>query len=120
MIALSVRQPYAELILRGEKRIEYRKVPTNFPKRVYIYAALRPRSTDAFAIADAAPGDLPTGVIVGTVEIVDCRKTRRGYEWDLARPARAKRKLKPRRKPQPVWFYPFGSEKGSRAGGRRG
>jgi hypothetical protein len=27
MLALSIRQPYAELILRGEKTIEYRSRP---------------------------------------------------------------------------------------------
>ena len=40
MRALSVRQPYAELILRGEKKIEYRSKPTNIRERVYLYAFL--------------------------------------------------------------------------------
>jgi hypothetical protein len=40
MRALSIRQPYAELILRGIKRIEYRTRPTRIiGERFYIYAS---------------------------------------------------------------------------------
>jgi hypothetical protein len=40
MRALSIRQPYAELILRGIKRIEYRSRPTKIiGQRFFIYAA---------------------------------------------------------------------------------
>jgi hypothetical protein len=40
MRALSIRQPYAELILRGVKTIEYRSRPTRLiGQRFYIYAA---------------------------------------------------------------------------------
>lgn len=53
------------------------------------------------------PGDLPTGVIVGTVEVVGCRKVRGEYQWDLAKPVRLKPPLKPKNHPQPAWFYPF-------------
>ncbi len=44
MRALSIRQPYAEEILRGIKRIENRTRPTKIiGERFYIYAAtLRP------------------------------------------------------------------------------
>lgn len=40
MLALSIRQPYAELILRGIKTIEYRSRPTRIVgQRFYLYAA---------------------------------------------------------------------------------
>jgi len=40
MRALSIRQPYAELILRGVKTIEYRSRPTRIiGERFYIYAS---------------------------------------------------------------------------------
>ena len=40
MRALSIRQPYAELILRGIKTIEYRSRPTRIiGQPFYIYAA---------------------------------------------------------------------------------
>lgn len=56
------------------------------------------------------PGDFPPGVIVGTVEVVGCRKVRGEYEWDLAKPIRLKRPLKPKNHPQPAWLYPFEDE----------
>lgn len=44
MRALSIRQPYAELILRGTKTIEFRSRPTSIiGERFYIYAS---KSTD--------------------------------------------------------------------------
>ncbi len=107
MAALSIRQPYVELILRGKKKIEYRAIPTKKRERVYIYASLKPGPAERFVEAKAKPGELPTGWIVGTVEIADCTGKRGDYHWHLARPVRLKRFLKPLRQPQPSWFYPF-------------
>jgi hypothetical protein len=39
--ALSVRQPYAEMIMRGEKTVEYRSKPTNIRERVYVPIEIR-------------------------------------------------------------------------------
>ena len=40
MLALSIRQPYAELILRGIKTVEYRTQPTRIiGERFHIYAS---------------------------------------------------------------------------------
>jgi hypothetical protein len=72
MRALSIRQPYAEQILRGRKRSEYRGRPTNIRERVYIYASLTPGYSEDWQKLKLEPGDLPTGVLVGTVEIKDC------------------------------------------------
>lgn len=42
MLALSIRQPYAELVLRGIKTVEYRSRPTKIiGERFYLYAAFR-------------------------------------------------------------------------------
>ena len=48
MRALSIRQPYAEQILRGTKRFEYRSRPTTIRERVYIYASLKPGPAKEF------------------------------------------------------------------------
>jgi len=99
MLALSIRQPFAELILRGIKSIEYRSRPTRvIGQRFYIYAskagarsqqtgnrsegiwsrelevpvADSPTLAQMVAIASAMrvfPMDLPTGVIVGSAVI---------------------------------------------------
>ena len=105
--ALSIRQPHAEQILRGKKKIEYRNMPTNKRERVYIYASMTPADQEAWDEIGLEPGNLPTGVIVGTVEVVSCRKVRGEYEWDLAKPVRLKRPIKPKNHAQPAWFNPF-------------
>jgi hypothetical protein len=108
MIALSIRQPYAELILRGIKQIEYRSQATRKRERVYIYASRIPAADDSvWQSLDAAPGDFPTGVLVGTVEIVDCRGVPGDFEWQLSKPERLSKLLSVRRKPQPMFFHPF-------------
>src|SRR5262245_45042997 len=106
--ALSVRQPFAELILRGIKKIEYRSIATHKRERVYIYASKAPvDDSRSWAKVKLEPGDLPTGILVGTVEIVGCDGERGDYRWKLARPKRLKKPIKPKRMPQPVFFSPF-------------
>lgn len=107
MRALSIRQPYAEQILRGTKRIEYRSRPTKIRERVYIYASLTAGQTEHFESMGLAPGDLPTGVLVGTVDIADCSGEPGDYKWHLKSPKRLKRALRPKKHPQPGWFNPF-------------
>lgn len=107
MRALSIRQPYAEQILRGTKKIEYRSMRTHIRERVYIYASKTPGPAHVFAEMNARPGDFPVGVLVGTVEIVDCTGVAGDYQWHLDKPERLPELLKPDNHPQPSWFYPF-------------
>jgi len=143
MRALSIRQPFAELILRGVKRIEYRSRPTRIiGERFWIYAskgsgfggrgsAKQPITGDNIAVPDAPlppwmielaeglrlwkPGELPTGVIVGSAVIERCVPMQRAvetgpkttYEWHLVGVERAAQMRKPARQPQPAWFLPF-------------
>lgn len=115
MRALSIRQPYAELILRGIKTIEYRSRPTSIiGERFYIYASrtwagVRPIASDNLVPAAPPPwlaelavamrlfgaeaeklGGLPTGLIVGTavIEKVSTVEHTPGTASDMqARPA---------------------------------
>lgn len=130
MLALSIRQPYAELILRGIKTVEYRSRPTRrIGERFYIYAAKGSRRLSAFSHQpeQKIAGELPRGVIVGSAVIKSCRlsaisfqqegidrePTAEGgkpiYEWRLTAVKRYKRPRKLPRgvQPQPVWFQPF-------------
>ena len=126
MRALSVRQPWAELILRGHKIIEVRSRRTNLRERVYIYAGLnRIEPQEEARIADQFAIDvdgLPRGVLVGTVQIIGCQPLQRDdspaacfeiietdglYAWLLARPQRTEELVKPTRQPQPMFFNPF-------------
>ncbi len=105
--ALSVRQPYAELILRGTKKIEYRSQPTKIRERVYIYASQTLGAIEDFEAVNLQPGQLLTGVLVGTVEISDCTGSVGDYEWHLTNPQRLNQPIKPENHPQPSWFFPF-------------
>ena len=80
MKALSIRQPWAELIVAGLKDIENRTWPTDYRGPVLIHAGMKIEPIDAdlrelvkrlsgFDLPDAA--DLPRGGIVGQAEIVD-------------------------------------------------
>lgn len=86
MLALSIRQPWAWLILNGSKDIENRQWQTRVRGRVLVHAA-KGMTRNEYAgavdfIVDAGmpplPFDLPAfehlqrGGIVGSVEIVDC------------------------------------------------
>lgn len=79
---------------------------THIRGRVYIYASQTP-DLNAYQKSKIEAGSLPTGVIVGTVEIVGCDGSDGDYEWHLARPERLGQPIKPERRPQPVWFIPF-------------
>ena len=101
--AFSVRQPFAEQILRGDKKYEYRSIPTRIRGRVYIYASLK--------ITSQRNRTLPRGKILGTVEVIACEWSPRDqcYRWKLSRPKRIRPRA-PKNHPQPVWFYPFSQE----------
>ena len=118
MRALSIRQPYAELILRGIKTIEYRSRPTKIiGERFYIYASKKWAGVNGHAAHSEGiePGDSPTGVIVGTAVISHVTNGgppgREGgaYEWHLSDVKRLppNKQRKPKGQPQPVWFRPF-------------
>lgn len=107
--AISIRQPYVELILRGVKQKEFRSLPTNIRGRVYLYASLRPADDRrAWRVVDRNVGTLPVGVIVGTLDIVDCRWDDRHsrYEYLLTDPRRIRPHRVPRNQPQPVFWRP--------------
>lgn len=105
--AISIQQPFAELIMAGKKKFEYRSVPTKIRERVYVYASKKSGPKIRWEKSGYEPGSLPTGVLVGSVEIVGCQGNSGDYGWKLARPIRAKRMVKPKNQPQPVWFRPF-------------
>lgn len=110
MLALSIRQPYAELILRGVKTVEYRTIRTHkIGERFYIYASRQWAGVAGHDLCGIEPDELPRGVIVGSAVISKCVMGETYYEWHLADVKRYKRprKVHPDCQPQPVWFQPF-------------
>lgn len=108
--AISIRQPYIEEILIGSKKYEYRSRPTKIRGRVYLYASLTPGIESHWRKLKITIGDLPTGVIVGSVEIVDCIwfEKLQSYGYKLKSPKRYSSPVKPTYRPQPCFFFPFG------------
>jgi ASCH domain len=106
--AISIRQPYVELILQGKKLKEFRSRRTHYRGRVYLYASITPKDDpSSWRRSGKASGSLPTGKIVGSVEIVDCRQTADGgYEYVLADPRRLRSHLVPLNQPQPSFWIP--------------
>jgi ASCH domain len=96
--ALSVKQPWAWAIVAGYKDVENRSRRTNFRGELLIHAGaeLDPAGFQflwEMGLYKALPADLPTGGLVGIVEIVDCIQRHDsdwafpgGWHWVLARP----------------------------------
>ena len=110
--AISIQQPYVEEILLGVKKYEYRSRQTHIRGRVYLYASKKNGDDSRWKKLGLQPGDLPTGVIVGSVEIVDCKYFDDGdyYGYKLKNSKRYKNNLVPKNHPQPCWFFPFGKK----------
>lgn len=95
--AISIRQPWAWLIVNGWKDIENRKWTTNVRGPVLIHAGIkRPAADELVHFLDVWPeARLDYGGIVGVVEIADCVTKHRSkwfnprcFGWVLANPRR--------------------------------
>lgn len=111
MIALSIRQPWAWMILNAGKDIENRDFVTAFRGRTLVHAGLAMRWQDYdLAVAtmhDIDPSvqvplyeELQRGGIVGSVEIVECVRTSRS-PWFVGQVGWVLRN------PTPLRFTPF-------------
>jgi hypothetical protein len=83
---LTVKQPYADLIVRGIKTIENRSWTTSYRGRLGIHAAVSD-SRDGWAKVqergiDLDPEDVERGALIGIVELADVVRDSRD-EWAL-------------------------------------
>ncbi len=69
MRAITLWQPWAQLVVLGLKKVETRHWPTKVRGLIAIHAALR-RPDMRFPATDTAP--LPLGAVVGLAELTDC------------------------------------------------
>jgi hypothetical protein len=67
-LAISIRQPWAELILTGRKQIELRKWQTNYRGLLWIHAG---KHVDQRLDATHGVGSVPRGAFVGLVELTE-------------------------------------------------
>lgn len=126
ILALGVRQPWAELILRGVKTLEVRSRKTQIRGAIYLYASRQ--SSNLLAAREAASRQgvdvarLPRGMIVGSVEICGCRPAEptdaaaaqvaaellwEQQVWHLTNPVRFEPPVPISMPPYGIWFYPF-------------
>ena len=117
MRALSIRQPFAELILRGIKTTEFRSRPTRLiAQRFYIYASRTKARVAVWSqdlrvarppqwmielaeqvgmIEPGAVEALPTGVIAGSAVLAKVSQVDSMYRWHLVDVQRARKLCKP-------------------------
>jgi len=109
--ALSIRQPWAELILQGRRTIEPRTWQTNYRGRIAIHAS-QTVGEEACVAYGLDPARVARGALVGTAELVDILPLdERGWETlrdqhlslrDFPGPMFGWRLEDPQRLPQPI------------------
>lgn len=77
-IALSIRQPWASLIVWGIKNVEVRSWRTNYRGRLIIHAGL---TVDDSNLARFGLENLPTGALIGTVDLTEVQQFTEA-SWD--------------------------------------
>lgn len=72
MKVLSLKQPYAELVVSGKKKIELRKWNTKFRGEFLIHASKNP-DEEAMNKFGFSRGSLPLGFIIGKAKLVEVK-----------------------------------------------
>ena len=79
MKALSLKQPYAELVIQGKKKIELRNWNTNFRGNFYIHASKIPDKS-ALNKFGFEKDKLPLGYIIGKAKLINVKKYKNNKE----------------------------------------
>ena len=74
MKVLTIKQPWASLIMSGYKRFEFRSWRTNYRGELLIHAGKSLNKEEALRLKKYLPEELPMGKILGKVNIIDCIK----------------------------------------------
>jgi hypothetical protein len=81
MKALSLKQPFAELVVSGRKTIELRKWNTNFRGEFLVHASKNPdlNAMNKFRFKE---NSLPLGFIIGKAELVEVKHYKNKDEFN--------------------------------------
>ena len=102
MKAITIKQPWASMIVDGTKVLEIRSWPTNYRGPIAIHAG---KEIDRLACQEFGydPDRIPRGVVLATAQLTDCADLKvgewRGFGWSFdiirkfVRPIPAKGKL---------------------------
>ena len=74
MKVLTIKQPWATLIMQGDKRFEFRSWQTKYRGDLLIHAGKGIDKEAMKRLAKYIPKDMPSGKILGKVTLVDCIK----------------------------------------------
>lgn len=74
MKALTIKQPWANLIMQCDKRFEFRSWQTKYRGELLIHAGKGIDKEAMKRLAKYLPEELPYGKILGKVKLVDCIK----------------------------------------------
>ncbi len=74
MKVLTIKQPWATLIMQGNKRFEFRSWQTKYRGELLIHAGKGIDKEAMKRLAKYIPEEMPTGKILGKVTLVDCIK----------------------------------------------
>lgn len=85
MKALSVKQPWASLLVHGIKTGEVRTWKTKHKGPLLIVSSQQ-EDRKAMEHFNHVPGSLPAGKAIGIVDVWDCREFTKGYERFALRP----------------------------------
>lgn len=72
MKVLTIKQPWATLIMQGNKRFEFRSWKTNFRGEFLIHAGKGIDKEAVERLKKYLPEELPLGKILGKVKLTDC------------------------------------------------
>lgn len=74
MKALTIKQPWATLIMQGDKKFEFRSWQTKYRGDLLIHAGKGIDKEAMKRLSKYLPAELPYGKILGKVKLVDCIK----------------------------------------------
>ena len=74
MKVLTIKQPWATLIMKGDKRFEFRSWQTKYRGDLLIHAGKGIDKDAVNRLKKYLPEELPSGKILGKVKLVDCIK----------------------------------------------
>ncbi len=83
MKVLTIKQPWASLIMLGYKRFEFRSWRTNYRGELLIHAGQGIDKDAMKRLQKYIPKDMPKGKILGKVKLVDCVKMSPKFKFEL-------------------------------------
>ena len=83
MKVLTIKQPWATLIMQGDKRFEFRGWQTKYRGELLIHAGKGIDKEAIKRLSKYLPKELPLGKILGKVTLVDCIKMSPEFKEEL-------------------------------------